>query len=145
MSPADQKILVLERRIDELTAQIRDLQDAVCVSVDPLMKIGFSFYESQIVGLLLKRDSISREGLFFALYGSDERGHCDKAVDVLVSRSRKKCSRFGVKIHSRINFGWWIDQGGKLRLHTAMANWGESTGPVIAKWRAAPTMEAAAS
>ncbi|MGA7807146.1 helix-turn-helix domain-containing protein [Bradyrhizobium sp.] len=70
-----------------------------------------------ILGMLLVREFVSRDGLYTVLYG--DRPECDmpdpKGLDVLICKLRARLKPAGIQIKTRWADGWSIPDKAKLR------------------------------
>ena len=75
----------------------------------------FTRTECVMLGLLLRRETVSRDVFFDALYG--KRAFEDipdpKTVEVLLSKLRKKLAGKGIKITTWYNVGYSLDEANK--------------------------------
>lgn len=111
---------VLLRRIEALEARVRIVEEGLLGAVDPLMLLGFSVSEAQMVALLSKRDSVTTDALYYLTYG-DDGDVVRKVIEVRMSHIRKKLRRFGVTIETHIGAGYSMGGASKMRLGVCVA------------------------
>ena len=114
MTPADQKLFDLQRRYDELSVRIAAIEEGLLGTVEPLMRLGLTVHEAQLLALLMKRTAVTRDGLYYVLYGAEDDDKPGlKTVEVHLFNLRRKIAPLGVKIINRPNGGWEIPRPGK--------------------------------
>jgi DNA-binding response OmpR family regulator len=113
----------MQDRIDELTR---------------LLGMGRSFpaelklspTEEQMLGMLLTRNIMSREGLFVSLYGG--RPDCDhpdvKIIDVHICHMRRKLGAYDVTIETRRAHGYYLTTEMKVKLRELISSMGAQRG-----------------
>ncbi|MGE4340332.1 MAG: helix-turn-helix domain-containing protein [Pigmentiphaga sp.] len=103
------------RRIQELLARVQELEDRneqlegllSAPVAAPMLEI-LTPTEGIVVGLLMKRELVTRDQLMVAIYSAHPESKVadEKVCDVFVCKIRKKLSDFGVTILTRRGMGW---------------------------------------
>lgn len=104
----------LRDRIAEKDERIRQLLDELGASQPIPRGLGhFSPTEGELLGLLIKRDIVSRETAMVVLYGDCTAPPDDKVIDVFIHHIRRKLVLVGIEVCGRGGQGWFIPPGDK--------------------------------
>lgn len=80
--------------------------------------LGFTPGQSRMLGLLLRKDTVTKDMLFDALYG--DRVDSDvpdlKTIDVLVCQLRRKLKLHGIEFKTWYGVGYFMDKDSKQKL-----------------------------
>jgi two-component system, cell cycle response regulator CtrA len=97
----------LQRALD----RIDELEELLGLQVHLPNMFGLTPLEVKIVGLLTKRNIVSRDIIYSALYGS--LPDCDqpdpKTIEVHICKVRRKLSAYGLEIKNRYSVGYYIE------------------------------------
>ncbi len=114
--------------VDQLRDRIEELEDMLRVSPDwthGYRILGITGNSAKVLGLLMKRDVVSREQIFTLLY--DEHQHDKlpefKIVDQWIFRIREGLKPHGIKIFNNYKQGFYMDLAGKKKLREVLKNY----------------------
>lgn len=97
----------LQRALD----RIDELEELLGLQVHLPNMFGLTPLEVKIVGLLIKRNIVSRDAIHSALYGGFP--DCDqpdpKTVEVHICKVRRKLNVYGLEIKNRYGVGYYIE------------------------------------
>ena len=110
----------LQRRVEELEARVRAIEEGLLGAVEPLMLLGFSVSEAQMVALLVKRETVTADALYYLTYG-DAGDAVRKVIDVRMSHIRRKLRPYGVTIETHVGAGYSMPGASKMRLGVCVA------------------------
>jgi two-component system cell cycle response regulator CtrA len=93
---------------------------------------------AQIVGMLLSRDFVTRDGLYTVLYGDlpEKDWPNDKILDAQICKLRPRLVPFGIEINTKWGEGWSMTKADKAKVR-AILHGGD--GPAMAVPPDAPT------
>jgi len=104
----------LREQIAEKDERIRQLLDELGAKQPLPRGLGrFSPREAELLGLLVKRDIVSRETAMVVLYGDRNAPPDDKVIDVYLHHLRKKLALVGMTIEKRSGQGWLLSAADK--------------------------------
>jgi hypothetical protein len=110
----EQKLAALEQKYTDLLARVIAVEEGITGTAEPLMALGLPFHQAQILALLMKRITVSKEAIYYALYGADDSDKpAIKMIDVHVCRLRKTIGSWGVAITTRYQYGYEISASHK--------------------------------
>jgi hypothetical protein len=105
--------------LQRLRDRIEDLEiELGCTGNDPLRFLVIRQKERDLLGILLRRETMSKETACMALYGSlvERERPDDKIINVMLSRIRAALRRYDIKIESDYGVGWYIRAAEKAKL-----------------------------
>ena len=110
----DARIYALQKVIEGLEEKIAYLEDLLGMSLDAPIELGLTPSEARVLGLLLKRDVATKDGLMVALYGRGNREEAEiKIVDVFICKIRKKLKPFSLTIETVWGQGYTMPKESK--------------------------------
>lgn len=127
MTLRDDLVRRLEQENDELRERIANLEELIGLRIEVPLVFGLTTAEAKMLGVLLKRELVSKEMAMTALYGLRTGGAEVeiKIIDVFVCKIRAKLKRFGIVIETVWGRGYLIPQASKAKvfamLHEARA------------------------
>jgi two-component system, cell cycle response regulator CtrA len=121
MDAAD-RIALLEADNARLRERVATLEDQLGMSVEASLALGLTPKEAQLFGLLLARDTITKEQALANIYGLRPDGDEPeiKIIDVFICKIRRKLRRFGVEITTHWGAGYSLDAENKARARALM-------------------------
>ena len=104
---------------EELCERIRQLETEMGIHDPLLFVLPFTPAQRQMIGMLLKREVVSREIMHMTihLFGSENRL---QSVDPQICYLRKKLQKWGVVIESCRGVGWRMPKASKKKLLAVM-------------------------
>lgn len=103
----------LRERIADLE-ELLGLKDAI-----PLRIIGVQPKTLQMIGVLLRREFVSRDMAMTALYPNEEE-RTRNNIEVRICYARRFCRQHDVNIVTVHGSGWYIPAGDKVKLRAAI-------------------------
>lgn len=98
---------------EELRDRVEQLEAAMVAEVSGPVLDGLTRSESVVLGLLLRRDIVSRDQMHAVLYaGRDDVGQ--KIFDVFVCKLRRKLAPLGIEVETVWGIGWRIAKGREI-------------------------------
>ena len=111
------KIVRLHGRIRELETHIARLKEALRDDVAPFAGNGLTASEIAILGLLLRRQAVTRAAIMLWLYSDRLDEPDEKICDVFMCRLRKKiAAAYGIEIETLRGLGWRLPAPARARL-----------------------------
>lgn len=106
--------------LEELRDRVEQLQAALGMNITLPDATGLTPLKAKMVGILLKRDIVSREMFLDLMYGNrpDEPGA--QTIDVHLCQIKKRLSNHGIDIKNRYGAGWYISAPDKAKLKSLM-------------------------
>lgn len=85
---------------------------------------GYSPGQSRILGLLLRKDTVTKDMIVDALYGDRADGDVPepKTVDVLICQLRRKLKPHGIEFKTWYGVGYFMDEDNRKRLRAYAAD-----------------------
>ncbi|MGE0289285.1 MAG: winged helix-turn-helix domain-containing protein [Bradyrhizobium sp.] len=112
---------LLERENEELRERVRQLEDVLGMSFDVPVEWGLTASEARLIGMLLRREIVSKENALLCLYQTRPDDMADpKIIDVFICKARKKLKPFGVEIRTVWGKGYLIDAETRARINASM-------------------------
>lgn len=117
------------RTMQDLRDRIEQLEGVIGVDRSARSKLSDAFPDMEpslgdILSMLLKRDFVTREGLYTVQYGarpeSDQPD--EKVLDVLVCRLRNHLEPHGVTFKTARDAGWFMPKPEKAKLRALIEN-----------------------
>ena len=102
--------------IDYLREQVRQYQDALRGGLRWPAEWGLTPSESAILGVLVARETASKQALLIALYADRSDPPADATIRRFVCTLRKKLEGHAVTIHTSPNTGWHLARADRARL-----------------------------
>lgn len=106
--------------LEQLRDKVEQLQAALGMNIALPNVFGMTPIKEKILGLLIKREIVSREMFLDALYAGKATEPDPKTVEVHLSRVRRMIAPYEVSIKNRFGVGWYIPAADKLKLKTLM-------------------------
>ncbi len=103
----------------QLQDRVFELEEMLGMNIKLPAELLLTPAQTIMAGLLSRKEIVSRDMFFTALYGA--KPDCDQAdiqtIDVQLCKLRKNLGARGIKIKNRWNIGWYLsaDDRGKLR------------------------------
>jgi two-component system cell cycle response regulator CtrA len=114
----------VSEEIEWLRYRIEELEGLLGVGMAFPPELELSATEQRLAGLLLKRESVSRDCAVTAMYVG--RPDCDrpdnKLIDVFIYKIRHKLSPRGIKIRNKWGLGYYMPADSKARLSALIAD-----------------------
>jgi two-component system cell cycle response regulator CtrA len=122
MSLRDEYVLALERQNEALQEHILNLEAALGIQIETPLELDLTSQESALLGLLLKRDIVTKELAMTAFYGLRADGEEPeiKIIDVLIHKLRRKLKSYGIAIATKWGQGWWMTAEAKAIIRGMM-------------------------
>jgi DNA-binding response OmpR family regulator len=122
MTLRDEYVLTLERENEMLQERIFNLESALGMKIDTPLALDLTSHESALLGLLLKRDLVTKELAMTAFYGMGADGEEpeQKIIDVWICKLRAKLKSYGVAIETKWGQGWWMTAQAKATIQQMM-------------------------
>lgn len=114
----------LVRRIDNLSERLAAIEDGFSWDLEPYRKIGLSGTEAAIVSILMKRESVTPQGLLLMVYGTADDIPSPKILDVWLCKIRKKLKPLKVRVYRVHDGPISITDDGKDKLRAALQSIG---------------------
>ena len=112
------------QRLRDRVAELEDMLGIGPSVADTLrIKLGITGRQSKILGALLKREMLSRESAYFALYGDlpeSEQPDSEKAVEKNLYFLRKRLEGRGIDIRNIWGKGWFLPPEHKAKLRSLL-------------------------
>ncbi len=105
--------------IKRLQNRVYELEEQFGARTDFPPTFGLTPSEAALIGILLKRETVSHQAAFIVLYGSDADGgpaNPKIVVSMLVVRLRKKLASQGIQIQTQNGVGYYLTFESKMRL-----------------------------
>lgn len=111
---------LLERENEELRERVRELEDVLGMSIEVPIEWGLTASEARLIGMLLKREIVTKAGAHACLYEARLEGAVDpKIIDVFICKARKKLKAFGIEIRTVWGKGYLIDPETRARINAS--------------------------
>lgn len=112
----------LERDIDQLRDRVDQLERVLGIDQSMTMRLRTALKitadQAKILGMMLRRARVTRDGIFDALYG--DKPDCDwpdeHVLDVQISHLRAALKVFRIEFVTFVGDGWSMEPAEKLRL-----------------------------
>jgi DNA-binding response OmpR family regulator len=102
MTLRDDLVLRLETENDELREKIASLESMLGIRIEVPLVFGLTNQQAKVLGMLMKREIVTKEMAFTALYGL-RTGGADveiKIIDVFICHVRRKLKPFEIEIET---------------------------------------------
>jgi len=101
------RIRELLQENEELRTRLEGLEEAISHEIPAFMKMGIlRKSECAVLGMMMKRDVVTRDGLMEYLYGTRNAPPDTKIIDVFICNIRKKLRHLGVDIETVFGVGY---------------------------------------
>jgi len=107
--------------LERLRDRVEELEELIGLTIDlPFYRLALSPTQARLLGLLLKRDFVTRDFAFVAMYGGrPEADQPDiKCIDIYIHFLRKKLDQYGISIRTR--GGYFMEPADKKRLYEVL-------------------------
>lgn len=110
-----QQIAQRDHQIETLKGVIEDLHRALEEEVEGLeFAYVLSRREREVLGLLTRRNRVTRQQLYTVLYGADpDGGPGPKIIDIFIHKIRKKLCGTGIIIETIIGVGYQLSEASR--------------------------------
>lgn len=105
--------------VERLRDRVEKLEKSIGLKVVGWPVAGMSAMEWQMAQLLLRRQRISRESAFDAIYGShheSDQPESLRVIDTIVCRMRKRLRGYGITVKNVWHEGYYLDADSRSRL-----------------------------
>lgn len=113
------RLEAVEADNDRLRARIEILEQSFGMDFLPPIEWGLTAHESKVLGVLMKREAVTKEGIMAALYDGRDDPEI-KIVDVFVCKLRRKLKPFGVEVATLWGRGYQMSAENKRRVTEAL-------------------------
>jgi two-component system cell cycle response regulator CtrA len=109
------ELAALQKQVEELTARVVAIEHGLTLGNAELRRAGFTGSEATLLGLILRREIVSRNAAMLALYGSAVDEIPDpRIVDAFMNRIREKLRAKGLPTPvTRQGAGFFLTEGAK--------------------------------
>ena len=111
--PAD-----VQAHIDLLEARVTELEEGLLADFEPEMQVAFGLSpkQSRLLGVLARRQQVSKDMAMAVLYGGETDPPSDKILDVFICKIRRAIAP-NYRIKTIFGVGWFMpaDQRAELR------------------------------
>lgn len=107
----------LEAELVAAHDRIAELETLLGLRIEPIPLFGIKKTGWKLLGVFLKRNLVTREFLFDALYGGlseQEQPNTIRVIDQHVCRLNSKLKPFNVKIKSQVGIGYFLENRAHL-------------------------------
>lgn len=96
--------------VELLRYRVAELESALGVRPDYVFNRAFKMtpLECSILGLFMKKEVVTREAFFAALYSDTPNTPCGHILNVKITHMRKKLAPHGITINNSFAHGWYI-------------------------------------
>lgn len=110
----------VEAENSALRDRIAELEELLGLTAAMPAMIALTKHEAMLLGIVLKREFVSKTAAMMALYGRLDETPDTKIVDVFLSHLRKKLNAHGIKIETKWGEGIFMDAANKALVRALM-------------------------
>lgn len=123
----------LRAQLDDAQYTLREMHEAARFESDSFHGVaGLSKSEAKIVSAIVRHGTISKSGLYFALYGNADDAPEPKVIDVLMCKIRKKLGLHGISVVTHWGSGFGMSDVDIAAVRELRANASPSFVPEMA-------------
>lgn len=107
--------MTVELRVEneELREKVRQLEEIIGFHAQAPVVFGLNRREEMVLGILTKRDRVTKGQIMIALYSDQVGGPDIRIIDVYICRLRKKLKGFGIEINTIWGIGYSLTPASK--------------------------------